>query len=1360
MNPPKKWTKRELRRFIAQGNILQAVEELMNMGLPLNIENEVVSISASLNSIQKAIQAGTISDSEAAKDRNYVTRALLKLIDDIPESLWQEEPSRSVDSEPTEEEAEEEEVEFVDRSIEEDYQPGTEEPVYYTSGQDDHQIAPEIDDNKDQYAGFSSDSATHAVDQLGITPDVEAFSNLISSRELNPPLSIGLFGDWGSGKSFFMNQMIKTVNENAKGFKQKVKNEVEDFEKRYKAAAGKEEEIKKLVLEILPDPDQQIKQIKEWIKHKDSWAYASLLKIYGNDNRAVDKAIKDLIRTPKEATDQLRKKLAEKQKNQAIQIALDAVGNSNSAWRKIEELADAKFSQAYCKNISQIQFNAWHYIDTNLWASLITHIFEKLHSYIGNLPQEEAQQIQLYRTLANTRLQMKETEEEILNIEKEKSKIEKDIQQLRKEREEERAELNEINFSTIWSVLKDQNYIQATGQQLKNLLGDARKELGINVGAELKIAESLDAIKLRIEELNTSLDGDISNADLNQILDWNTSCNLIEQQVGNLIFIDDNLNQKLHESETWKAWKEWIKNSTIKIVGEAQCQLQESELQKLQQLLSKEDLPTTWQSDLQPFSKAIEGQIKQLESLRNQLQEQAPEFQSKLFKIDQQLSKNLDNLNKFAETGDLQKSDKDLLTSLITTDKSVQKTLENLQSLKSDAQEAKLELKTLESNIAKAIQAGENAKAVTINGPDLDTFKATLQQAKDELDALKKKVEDPKSSEEDIFSRINLDARQNWDKIIGLFDAYNSSRGQLLTAFRDFKKMSTTRKAVYLGFLLTIIVFWFFAETISSFEFEHTLLAWLNAPENVQGVSALIAGGFSLVELIPTFIKRAESALSKVNTAVSLLNKAKMQLTELENRATLELSEQIDERMQALERKDAELQALEMELSELTGKLVSLEEEKDAIEHGKRLSSFIEERLKDSDYKKHLGLISIIRNDLEKLTTYLHNRGQHSKVVSQLHDVPGKLDKNNPYQLEKVDTIDRIILYIDDLDRCPPEKVAEVLQAIHLILAFELFVVVVGVDIRWVSKSLIKKYGRMLSSSSSESENGIQKRKDWNATPYDYLEKIFQIPFRLRRMEDFYRKKYLTELLEEDVKTENNETIISDTVQDEFEQLPEPTADTQSDNQESVENVLSATQSDQTNIPGDGATNETAEEQNSDREFEQVNLSDTDIEFIQTLTPIMTGSPRTLKRFANICRLIKSHDVWGKEKSLDEITQYQGLLFLLALVIGKPVLGQRMMTWIKSVEDESLNLGTFVKDINDNEIGSIDDNELQEQWQLFRQFIMNDPVKRKEAPTKKEEDKKNYPTKNYVKKLRTIKVVNLKELTRVAARYSFRFTQY
>ena len=49
-------------------------------------------------------------------------------------------------------------------------------------------------------------------DGLDIAPDINVLSNLIAYENLEPPLSIGLFGEWGSGKSFFMNEIHKKVD--------------------------------------------------------------------------------------------------------------------------------------------------------------------------------------------------------------------------------------------------------------------------------------------------------------------------------------------------------------------------------------------------------------------------------------------------------------------------------------------------------------------------------------------------------------------------------------------------------------------------------------------------------------------------------------------------------------------------------------------------------------------------------------------------------------------------------------------------------------------------------------------------------------------------------------------------------------------------------------------------------------------------------------------------------------------------------------------------------------------------------------------------------------------------------------------
>ena len=85
--------------------------------------------------------------------------------------------------------------------------------------------------------------------------------------------------------------------------------------------------------------------------------------------------------------------------------------------------------------------------------------------------------------------------------------------------------------------------------------------------------------------------------------------------------------------------------------------------------------------------------------------------------------------------------------------------------------------------------------------------------------------------------------------------------------------------------------------------------------------------------------------------------------------------------------------------------------------------------------------------------------------------------------------LQRIVLYVDDLDRCPPEKVVDVLRAVHLLLALPLFVVVLAVDPRWLRRALEQHHATLfLARDLGESQ----------ASPANYLDKIFQVPYALR----------------------------------------------------------------------------------------------------------------------------------------------------------------------------------------------------------------------------------------------------------------------
>ena len=139
---------------------------------------------------------------------------------------------------------------------------------------------------------------------------------------------------------------------------------------------------------------------------------------------------------------------------------------------------------------------------------------------------------------------------------------------------------------------------------------------------------------------------------------------------------------------------------------------------------------------------------------------------------------------------------------------------------------------------------------------------------------------------------------------------------------------------------------------------------------------------------------------------------------------------------------------------------------------GLRLRNFVRERAASSDYRDKLGVITQVRRDFEHLL---------AMIPGYAADTP-EAAAGSAVLTQRIPNVDRIVLFIDDLDRCPPNKVVEVLQAVHLLLAFELFVVVVGVDSRWLERSLREHYPNVL------------------MEPERYLEKIFQIPFALQPM--------------------------------------------------------------------------------------------------------------------------------------------------------------------------------------------------------------------------------------------------------------------
>ena len=179
-------------------------------------------------------------------------------------------------------------------------------------------------------------------------------------------------------------------------------------------------------------------------------------------------------------------------------------------------------------------------------------------------------------------------------------------------------------------------------------------------------------------------------------------------------------------------------------------------------------------------------------------------------------------------------------------------------------------------------------------------------------------------------------------------------------------------------------------------------------------------------------------------------------------------------------------QRLEERLRTINQQMARLKENLALVDASTRLSAFLSDRASPQAYREFRGLLGQVRTDLEMLSSNLADARMEWEASRSAAAAP----------------LERIVLYIDDLDRCPPQRVVEVLEAIHLMLALDLFVVVVAVDARWLIKSLERHHQEMFGAGKEPTAivGDAAQGPDADSgpvSPVDYLDKIFQIPYVL-----------------------------------------------------------------------------------------------------------------------------------------------------------------------------------------------------------------------------------------------------------------------
>jgi len=121
------------------------------------------------------------------------------------------------------------------------------------------------------------------------------------------------------------------------------------------------------------------------------------------------------------------------------------------------------------------------------------------------------------------------------------------------------------------------------------------------------------------------------------------------------------------------------------------------------------------------------------------------------------------------------------------------------------------------------------------------------------------------------------------------------------------------------------------------------------------------------------------------------------------------------------------------------------------------------------------------------------NQSSSNAVAEFRKDFAALLDATN---------FKRLVVIIDDLDRCSPERIIENLEAIKLFLNVPRTAFIIGADPRIVKYAIEQKY-----------KNNKEIEEDNNRIVIDYLEKLIQLPYSLPRLSESEVETYISMLI-------------------------------------------------------------------------------------------------------------------------------------------------------------------------------------------------------------------------------------------------------
>lgn len=302
--------------------------------------------------------------------------------------------------------------------------------------------------------------------------------------------------------------------------------------------------------------------------------------------------------------------------------------------------------------------------------------------------------------------------------------------------------------------------------------------------------------------------------------------------------------------------------------------------------------------------------------------------------------------------------------------------------------------------------------------------------------------------------------------------------------------------------------------------------------------------------------------------------------------------------------------------------------------HARSLNEFLKTRIEGGLYQKELGLLDQIQSDIQELSdTLLPAR---ARGVMEREKTDKLFPRGDP----------RVVLFIDDLDRCPPDKVVEVLEAAQLLVKTNLFVVIIAIDVRYVTRALENEYKGVLVRSGEPS--GL-----------DYIEKIIQIPYRVRTVSAPAARKYLHSQMDIDEQSEI-ETSEGKAEQPQTGLAREPgdKADEQAEKARLSASAQAAqtTQTDSISLP-----------------TQAIQFEPEEYAAISESCSAVAVSPRTMKRLVNVFKLLKI--IWYRQGLEDgpATDVKKAMLSILALCSRYPEVLRKLLAEMEAFYRDASN---------------------------------------------------------------------------------------